>query len=36
MDYIALTLIVFFLVLSTAQGVVHLGVRFCFMKVRPC
>ncbi len=33
MDCIAFTLLVFYYVLSTAAGVVHGGVRFCFMKV---
>ena len=34
MDYIAVTLLVFYYVLCTAAGVVHAGVRFCFMKVQ--
>lgn len=32
-DYITLTLLTFYLVLSTASGIVQMGIRFCFMKV---
>jgi len=33
MDYIAMALLVFYFVISTAVGVSHRGIRFCFMKV---